>query len=237
MAERRFSATASLRVERRAADDGTANASIVGHASVFNEWTTLYEGRYWTWREIVRPGAFARAIRDKHDVRSLLNHDPSYLLGRTTAGTLLLAEDDTGLATVTFPADTPTNRDRVLIPIDRRELTGMSFAFALPRRVERTVTEMPDGTVTIETPHERTTLRYENDRLIEEREILDLDLYDVSPVTYPAYEGTDVALRSRPNLEALIEERDRPHRRAAPRREELRSWLGSSAVAGGARIR
>lgn len=233
MAERRFSATAALRIERRAADDGTEVQHIVGHAAVFDEWTTLYEGRYWTWREIVRPGAFVRAIRERQDVRSLFNHDPSYLLGRTTAGTLDLAEDPAGLLSDTTPPDTPTVRDLVLTPIGRGDLSGMSFAFSVPRGGDRVVTEKDDGSYVVETPHERVTVRYEGERLIEEREILDVDLFDVSPVTYPAYEGTDVALRSRPDLKDLIAERDRPHRRAAPRREAVKSWLVTSALAGG----
>lgn len=234
MAERRFVPGAVVRLEMRAGEGGDSPV-IVGHASVFDQWTTLYEGRYWTWREVIRPGAYARAIREKQDVRSLFNHDPNFVLGRTRSGTLRLAEDRVGLMTETDAPATQTIRDLVLAPIGREDVTGMSFAFSVPSVGERTWTERPDGTEVMETPYERVTLRYEGERLVEKREILDVDLYDVSPVTYPAYEGTDVALRSRPDLSDLIAERDRPHRRRAPRREELRRWLDSLARAGGAR--
>lgn len=231
-AERR-SRTERLTVERRAEpDDAAPPARIVGHAAVYDQWTTLYEGRYWVWREILRPGAFRRAIAEKQDVRSLFNHDENFVLGRSIAGTLELEEDETGLLTRTAVPDTQTIRDLVVAPIERGDVSGMSFAFAVPRGGEVVQTERPDGTEIIETPYERTTFRYEGDRLIEERELLDLDLYDVSPVTFPAYAGTDVAARSRPDVAELIAAKDRPHRRRAPVRDELRRWLDQSAIAG-----
>lgn len=198
--ERRRVPTPGLRVERRAEGDGGGDGTphIVGHAAVFDRWATIYEGRHLTLKEVVRPGAFARAIRERQDVRSLFNHDANFVLGRSTAGTLALAEDPTGLLSDTLPPDTRTIRDLVLSPIERGDVSGMSFAFTVfqgdgARKQE----ERPDGTLVITTPGERITIRREGDREIEERELLDLDLHDVSPVTYPAYAETDVALRSR----------------------------------------
>lgn len=234
MGERRFVALAGLAIQKRAKGDGSESSLIVGHASVFDQWTTLYEGRYWTWREVIRPGAYARAIKEQQDVRALFNHDPNFVLGRTTSGTLALREDKVGLWSETEPPESQMVRDLVLTPIGRADISGMSFAFEVPRKGERKITEHEDGSEVIETPYERVTLRYEGERLIEEREILDVDLFDVSPVTYPAYEGTDVALRSRSDLKDLIAERDRPHKRRAPKRDELRRWLDSLASAGGA---
>jgi HK97 family phage prohead protease len=233
MAERRIVAAPALRLETRETEDGSKFSRIVGHASVFDQWTTLYEGRYWTWREIVRPGAYARAIKEKQDVRALFNHDSNFILGRTISGTLTLREDETGLMTETDPPANQTIQDLVLAPIARKDVTGMSFAFAVPKRGDRTFTEKDDGSEVMESPFERVTIRYEGERLIEERELLDVDLYDISPVVYPAYEGTDVAMRSRPDFNQLIAERDRPHKRKAPRRDEIRRWLESSARAGG----
>jgi uncharacterized protein len=231
--ERRY-VEAALRVETEEPAEGDqVEPKIVGHASVFDEWTTLYEGRYWVYREIVRPGAFTRAIKKKQDVRALFNHDANFVLGRTKSGTLSLEEDDRGLLSRITPPDTHAARD-ILTSIKRGDVTGMSFAFT-PARAKKVKQTEQNGVITIENGGERITQRYEGDTLIEERELLDLDLYDVSPVTYPAYGGTDVGLRSTPDLRALIAERDRPHRRSDPWLDGIKAWLGSSATAGGAR--
>ncbi len=226
MPERR--AHIGARPEIREATDGTPS-TLVGHASVFDQWTTLYEGRYWVWREIVRPGAYANAIRDKQDVRALFNHDPNLVLGRTASGTLDLEEDNAGLMTRTVLPDTQTIRDLVVAPIRRGDVTGMSFAFSVRKGGTQTRTENPDGSIVLENGGERVTIRREGDVEYEDRELLDLDIFDISPVTYPAYEGTDVAARSRmvPDMERRIAERDVPHRAYAPWRDEVLRWLDS----------
>jgi HK97 family phage prohead protease len=222
--ERRVLVTGQLRIERRGEGD-QAETHIVGHASVFDQWTTIYEGRYFVWKEIVRPGAFARAIKKKQDVRSLFNHDPNFVLGRTKAGTLVLSEDDKGLFTDTTAPDTQTVRDLVVTPIDRGDISGMSFAF-IPARAKKIKTvENEDGSLVTDAGGERITERYEGEVLVMERELLDVDLFDVSPVTYPAYDGTDVSLRSVLGIEDLIRERDRPHTRPAPVRDSYRRKL------------
>lgn len=227
MRERRV-IVAEPRIERRD-DGGDQGSRIVGHAAVFDIWYSLYEGRYWSYREIVRPGAFRRAIREKQDVRSLFNHDMNYVLGRTASRTLTLREDETGLYSETLAPPTDTIRDLVIAPIERGDITGMSFSFA-PVRSDETKEKVKDGVTTITTKGERITIRYEGEKRIEERELLDLDLYDVGPVTFPAYDTTDVGVRSAycPSLEARAREMDRPHRRHAPRREELARWLSGS---------
>ncbi len=234
--ERRYAA-AGLRVERQKPAEGEPSKrgkpKIVGHAAIFDTWTTLYEGRYWTWREVIKPGAFAAAIKEEQDVRSLFNHDPNFVLGRTKSGSLHLEEDATGLLTRTEPPNTPTIRDLVIAPIERGDITGMSFGW-LPRKGDKVVrTEGDDGTVTIDSGGLVVTFRHEDDRLVEEWEVRAADLFDISPVTYPAYEGTDVALRSRPDLRALIAEKDRPHVRtvATPLRNSFRAWLDSPSPA------
>lgn len=177
--------TSDLRVERRA--DGDSMPKIVGHASVFNQWTTLYEGTYWRWREIVRPGAFRNALAEKQDVLACINHDRGLILGRSTSGTLTLAEDSVGLLATIDPPDTQAARDLAVL-IERRDLTGMSFAFW------------------VRAGGSKTTIVIEGDKELEDRELFDLDLFDVSVVTDPAYPQTDVVVRSR------AEHRDRPRR-------------------------
>lgn len=165
-----------LRVETR--DEG-GSPQIVGHAAVFNEWTTLYEGRSYRIREQLFPGCFDNALAEAQDVRCLLNHDANYVLGRTRSGTLSLSTDDRGLLSVTDPPDTQLVRDMVLSPVGRGDMSGMSFGFVPRAQGFRTDEyEADDG----RTNYDIT--------------LTDLDLFDVSVVVYPAYEGTDVGLRS-----------------------------------------
>jgi uncharacterized protein len=173
-----------------------AKKRIVGHAAAFDRWTTLYESPDYLWREVVRRGAFKYAIDAGQDVRALFNHDSNFVLGRTASGTLQLSEDAVGLLSDTDPPDTQTIRDLVLAPIARRDVSQMSFAF-IPRRGASTTTTTPEGVTVTDNGGERVTVRREGNRIIEERELLSVDLFDVSPVTYPAYKDTDVALRQR----------------------------------------
>lgn len=118
--------------------------------------------------ELVRRGAFSRAISQRQDVRALVEHDPQRIIGRTAAGTLQLHEDARGLhARIELP-DTSAGRD-VRESIRRGDLTQMSFAF-------RTMTD-----------------RWYTENGVLHRDLLDVDLLDVSVVAYPAYPDTTVA--------------------------------------------
>lgn len=166
--ERRAFAIAGLKVERRAAGEG---AHLVGHAAVFNSLSVNLGG----YREQIKPGAFAKTLAAAADVRALFNHDPNFVLGRSAAKTLTMAEDDQGLAVdITLP-DTQTIRDLVVAPIERGDISQMSFAFSV----------QPGGQDWAE-----------NDDGVLVRTLTELRLYDVSPVTFPGYEQTDVALRA-----------------------------------------
>jgi HK97 family phage prohead protease len=107
-------------------------------------------------------------------VRALFNHQPDWLLGRTTSGTLRMHEDEQGLAVEIDCPDTQLCRDMVLTPMERGDLTQMSFAFTVGNG--GTVWEEQDGI------YIRNITKF-------------AQLFDVSPVTYPAYPETDVGLR------------------------------------------
>jgi uncharacterized protein len=143
---------------------------IAGYAALFNVRTVIW-GYY---EESLASGCFKRAIEEKHDTRSLFNHDANWVLGRTKNGTLTLKEDAKGLWTETTPPDTQQARD-VVENIRNGNVDQMSFAF-VPKKTKWTFSQ------------ERGQL--------DHCEILDVDLYDISPVTYPAYEDTTVGLRS-----------------------------------------
>lgn len=153
------------RIEIRAAG---SPATITGYAAVFNQEAVI--GRWF--RESIAPEAFTAAI-GRDDVRALWNHDPNYVLGRTVAKTLRLAVDGTGLRYEVDPPDAQWARDLVT-SITRGDVSQSSFAFKVTREewVE---------------PPKATDLPL---RIIRE-----VELFDVSPVTYPAYDQTSVGAR------------------------------------------
>lgn len=168
--ERRVYTADVLSIQRAA----TQPAHLVGHAAVFN--TTIEIGRWF--RERVAPGAFKRAVAED-DVRALFNHDENWVLGRTHSKTLKLAEDEKGLAVDIIPPDTQLVRDLVLTPIERGDVSQMSFAFRVRKEEWDETGDMPLRT------------------------LLEVELFDVAPVTFPAYPTTDIGLRS---LEAFRKE-------------------------------
>lgn len=142
---------------------------LVGHAAVFGQVAAL--PRHY---ERLAPTAFRSVLANPEtDVRALVNHDPNLLLGRQGAGTLWVGTDGDGLAFEVELPDTSYARDlRALV--ERGDLVGASFAF-IPGEDEWE--RAPDGRQL----RTHTSVR---------------ELLDVSPVTYPAYGGAGVALRS-----------------------------------------
>ena len=161
-------------------NDEKESRKMVGHAAVFNE---VAEIGGW-FREQVEPGAFKSSIR-KDDVRALFNHDENYVLGRNTAGTLKMSEDKDGLKVTIDPPDTQFARD-LGVSIERGDISQMSFAFQVL---------------------EEEWIRGENKEL-DLRKIKKVRLFDVSPVTFPAYDGTDIGLRSHQEWRKQIDNDD-----------------------------
>jgi HK97 family phage prohead protease len=171
MIERRFTKGAKVRAKGDYAKPG-----LTGYAAVFNQDYVIYESKSFRMVERIKAGAFTRAIDEEQDVRALFNHNPDNLLGRTANHTLQLNQDNKGLSFDTdLDARTHIAQD-VRCFVDRGDVTGCSFAF-LVRKQTWTETE-EDGFCTYQ------------------REIEDLDLFDIGPVTYPAYEGTSVGART-----------------------------------------
>lgn len=163
MKQERRTLHSEFRVEQR--EDG--KKLIRGHAAVFNSETDLG----W-FRERIAPGAFSESI-GKDDVRALFNHDENFILGRNTAGTLTMREDEQGLYVEIDPPDTQVARDLVT-SIERGDISQMSFGFQ-----------------TIKDSWETEENAAKDLRTLEK-----VKLWDVSPVTFPAYQETDVAVRS-----------------------------------------
>lgn len=171
--ERRCAAGLELREE--GAKDGSI-ATLVGYAAVYNTLSVDLGG----FRELIRPGAFKRSLDRGDDVRAFAHHSSPMIVGRRSAGTLVIAEDDKGLRTEIKVPDTTAGRDLV-VSVKRGDLTGMSFEF---RKIK----------------DEWSKLNKDGDNVYR-RELIDVDLYEVSVVTWPAYLDTNVEARS---LEALL---------------------------------
>ncbi len=172
---------------------------IIGYAARFNE---LSE-EMWGMREKIAPGAFTEAI-GKSDVRALWNHDPNYVLGRTKNGTLQIREDEQGLFYEVTPPDAQWARDLVE-SIKRGDVDQSSFAFT----VEAQEWDERSDPIT------RTIVKVR-------------ELFDVSPVTYPAYPTATSGVRS---LKDVAEERRKEMTPKTP--EMLREKLNLMEVSNG----
>lgn len=169
MERRNLTRASAVRLESR--EDGSKR--ITGIASVTYDGTPDTEYELWPGlRERISPGAFDRALKENHDVRALFNHDSNLVLGRTKSGTLKLSVTREGLAYEVTPADTTAYRDTVA-HLERGDVDGSSFAFMVTRE----------------------EWLYDQKRGVDIRDIKDVQLFDVGPVTYPAYEATTSAVR------------------------------------------
>lgn len=143
---------------------------VSGYAAVFDQAADI--GGYF--KEIIARGAFKAAI-GRDDVVFLINHD-GLPLARTRSGTLSLKEDDKGLRIDTvLDAEDPDVKS-ITGKMKRGDLDKMSFSFRATKQEWDETTDPPTRTIT------------------------EVELYDVSIVTSPAYDGTSIALRS---LEAV----------------------------------
>jgi HK97 family phage prohead protease len=145
---------------------------IGGIAAVINSVTDL--GYF---EEVIEQGAFDNALSKEYDIRCLFNHEAELILGRTTAGTCSVFVNGDGNLEYTWIPDyeNPTHMS-VVRSIMRGDITQSSFAFTIKEQKWSESTKygsMGKRTITI----------------IE-------DLYDVSPVTYPAYQDTEADARS-----------------------------------------
>jgi uncharacterized protein len=168
--ERRF---LSDPVEFRAGGEG-AEPQIRGYAALYNSRSENLGGKEHPFYEVIEPGAFDEVLKD--DVRALFNHDANLILARSRGGkgTLRLFTDERGLGYEFTPADTSAGRD-LRVSVERGDVDQSSFAFTVAEDGDKWVEE--GGVIT------RTIKKVAR-------------LFDVSPVTYPAYPDTAVALRS-----------------------------------------
>ena len=143
---------------------------LQGYAAIFNSEADLSG-----FSEVIRNGAFRKTLESGSNVRALYDHQGSALLGTTRGGTLQLREDAHGLAFELALPDTTHGRDLAIL-VDRGDVAGCSFGFTVP-----------DGGD-----------RWEERGQTLVRELLTVDLVEITLTSDPAYQDTTVALRNMP---------------------------------------
>lgn len=155
---------------REAPKDSGLLGVLVGYASVFNSDSLEFDGYERPWVERVAPGAFKRSLSENPDVFALWQHDPAQVIARAP-DTLTLAEDERGLRVEIGLPDTTTARD-LLARVKAKVVDAMSFGFTVKSQ------------------------KWEEGEQRDLRTLLDVDLFEVSAVVWPAYPETALAVRS-----------------------------------------
>ena len=156
-------------------DTEPSSRMVYGYAMLYDTPTVLWESDDFQYVEVIERGAATEALKNS-DIRALFNHNPNYILARTSSNTLTVREDEKGLYFEFEAPETSTGND-LLVSIQRGDISQASFAFDIS---------------------ERSVLR---EQKADGKEVITItirkmsELYDVSPVTYPAYKDTEVSMR------------------------------------------
>jgi uncharacterized protein len=178
--ERRYGMTPGTGVTTEARATGKGRR-LSGYAAIFYDGTPgsqydLRDNYGGGFVERINSTAFTKALARPDDVRGLLGHDPNWIFARSTAGTLRLKVDATGLY---FQADVPDTAigEHITTAVERGDINQCSFSFAVDDQVWREE-KAADGS------------------LMVIRELVSVRLYDVSVVSFAAYGGTSVGVRA-----------------------------------------
>ena len=146
--------------------DGENNPKIEGYFSVFNSNYEMWPGA----TESIAPGAFSKTLGG--DIRALIDHETRLVLGRNTAGTLQLREDEHGLWGSIDVNPNDVDAMNLVARMERGDVNQCSFGFEI---IDEETEYREDGSI-------HWTIR-------------EVKLHEVSVVTFPAYTDTGVALR------------------------------------------
>lgn len=146
--------------------------TLTGYAAIYNSETDL--GGF---VEVLRNGCFRKSLDSGSNIRALYDHDNSALLGTTKGGTLKLAEDAHGLKFELALPDTTHGRDLAVL-VDRKDVSGCSFGFRVAPGGERW--------------DDRAGKMF--------RELLDVELIEITLTSNPAYADTSIAMRNMPSF-------------------------------------
>lgn len=168
-----YPASDDKELQLRFTEDSQRPRLLVGYAAVFNSLSSDLGG----WKEQIKPGAFRNSVKNNLDIRALVDHDPTRLLGRTSNGTLRAYEDERGLKVEIEVPDTSYGRD-VMELVRRGDYRSMSFGFRVPAGGQSVSKEGGQAV----------------------RTLTEVDLREVSAVSVPAYGATSLHLRIDPEI-------------------------------------
>jgi HK97 family phage prohead protease len=158
-----------MNFELRASHDfKVSGKKIVGRPVVYDSLSEDLGG----FKEIIKRGAFTGSLNN--DIRALVEHQPTLLLGRTSASTLSIREDDKGLLVEIDPPDIQSARD-LMVSIERGDIRGMSFGFSVPSGGDE----------------------WDYDQSPPLRTVTRAILHEITVTSMPAYKATDVAVAMR----------------------------------------
>ncbi|MET8826531.1 HK97 family phage prohead protease [Streptomyces sp. NPDC004610] len=170
--------TAGLAIRADGGDGG--GERFGGYASVFNSRTSIGNPLRWGFYEEVAPGAFTKTIGEG-DARMLIDHDSYYVVSRVSAATLALAEDARGLAVDSALDPALSYVNDLKANVRNKNITGMSFGFQVIKDDWQLIdVETKDG----------------DSVQAELRTLREVRLFEVSAVTFPAYEDTEAGVRA-----------------------------------------
>ncbi len=156
----------------RAAEGGKF---LEGHFAVFDREYRVC-GR---WVETIAPGAFSNWLASRKDTKVLWNHNTDIVLGSTANNTASLREDAVGLFGSVSINEADQDAVNAHARVERGDVRGCSFGFSIVRQEE-----------------------WWDDDGVYHTKILEADLYEVSPCTFPAYGDTDINARAAADFQA-----------------------------------
>ena len=165
----------------------TGDLILSGYFIKFDEVTELWPGYF----EVIKREGVEKAIQNA-DIRALFNHDDSLVLGRTGNGTVTLGVDEIGLFGDIIINKEDPQAIGAYARVQRADVVGCSFGF-IPIKID--TEERADGSY-LDT-------------------ILELEIFEVSPCTFPAYPQTEIAARQKD-----FESQQRANREALDKRKK-----------------
>lgn len=165
MSDRDMRQLRTIASEFQTRDDG-GELRIEGYFAVFNSIYNIWDGA----EEMIAPGAFSNTLAD--DIRALIDHETMYVLGRNTAGTLELRQDERGLWGSVLINPNDQDAMNLYARVQRGDVSQCSIGFEIIREESEV---FPDGKI-------RWTIE-------------EIKLYEVSVCTFPAYSETSVKAR------------------------------------------
>lgn len=162
--------TAYFHSEIRAKNDEESEKIFIeGYFIRYEQETELFPGCF----EEIRKGAATESIKN-NDIRCLFNHDSAAVLGRTSNKTLVLTEDEKGIyGKVEINQEDPQAMS-LYAKVKRGDIDGCSFGFYIEDETHEKINNF-------------------SDKFYLEK----VNVFEVSPVTFPAYEQTEISARSR----------------------------------------